>query len=695
VSQLRHSGWVVAAVAFVVALKRIADTDVWWHLAAGRWMWEHHAVVTVDPFALTGPGAPWVSLTWGYELLCYGAWSLGGAAGVGVLHAAAAAGAAVFAWKLLGLLLEGASPLQRAASEGLWLGSLLLVDPRWKNRPEVFTHLCGMALIWALAEFRATRISGRALVAFIAVAQVFWANTHGAFLLGPLIVGAYAAASLLEKRSSSDSRGMLFWAAGAALLACFAQPRGWTGVEAALGLGRALSDPTLRGWIVEAMSPFAGAWGFDTTAFCLFAVLAPLATFVRRRRDSLAPFAISLLLAALAASARRNAALFTLWTAPFVAEAVGAWLAAGPLAPWLEPLPAAAARASSGVAAALVALLAMTGVHRGPHAEFGTGVDALIAPVEAAEFLARLPTPPRAFAGEETADYLMFAVPGYRSYVDTRHAEVQTREQRARYREILANPPLLSDEARKLDLDTLILRHTTLEEWPLFGEIARNPRWRLAHLDPDVAVFRRSDGNSEDSGDAVNVALARARAGLGAAAAQDKHRSLLLIGDALLQMGHTEEASRAVSAALALDPAAPDGQAAECRLKFWVFAHAPRKGDVPASAGLAETAWQACVQALSLGSRDPSVDFAMGDLTLVSGDALSAAERFDRYVRSQPESYDGWMARSEAYSALGRRDEVLRSLLHATQAAPSEAEPRRRLAELSRATPQSEAGRAP
>src|SRR5258707_13582899 len=52
----------VAASTFIVLLTRgglVADGDTYWHIVAGRWMFQHFAIPTVDPFSYTMAGARW------------------------------------------------------------------------------------------------------------------------------------------------------------------------------------------------------------------------------------------------------------------------------------------------------------------------------------------------------------------------------------------------------------------------------------------------------------------------------------------------------------------------------------------------------------------------------------------------------------------------------------------------------------
>jgi hypothetical protein len=46
----------------------IADPDIWWHLATGRWILQHHAVPATDPFSSYGLGKPWIDYSWLFDV---------------------------------------------------------------------------------------------------------------------------------------------------------------------------------------------------------------------------------------------------------------------------------------------------------------------------------------------------------------------------------------------------------------------------------------------------------------------------------------------------------------------------------------------------------------------------------------------------------------------------------------------------
>src|ERR1700737_273947 len=47
----------------------VSDPDIWWHLATGRWILQHHALPMTDPFSSYGLGKPWIDYSWMFDVI--------------------------------------------------------------------------------------------------------------------------------------------------------------------------------------------------------------------------------------------------------------------------------------------------------------------------------------------------------------------------------------------------------------------------------------------------------------------------------------------------------------------------------------------------------------------------------------------------------------------------------------------------
>lgn len=200
----------LCGLALVLAHFPLADTDTWWHLAAGRMIW-NDGLPRVDTWTYTAD-KPWIDLYWFPQLVFYGLYSAGGASALVALKMAAAVGIAA-------LIL--ASMRKQAPS---WLVALVmvpvlvLVTGRLRERPELFSlvYLTAFLAVIAAAEARPK------LLLWLPALQILWVNSHGLFVLGPALSGAHLVATLVERRPRKLAGLVLVLS----LAACLANPYG-------------------------------------------------------------------------------------------------------------------------------------------------------------------------------------------------------------------------------------------------------------------------------------------------------------------------------------------------------------------------------------------------------------------------------------------------------------------------------------
>ncbi|HEX5377264.1 MAG TPA: hypothetical protein VFW47_01745 [Phenylobacterium sp.] len=213
--------FVIAACAALLMLavalfdgRLLHDGDTYWHLAAGEWMLRHGQVPHVDPFSFTRLGAPWQAHEWLSEILMALTFRLGGWNGLVVLYGAALA--------LAALLLTR----QLARSLSSWLSLTLAVTltlsclaPSLLARPHVL--VLPLVIGWTMVLLRA-REAQRAPPWWAAVLILLWADLHGSFVFGFLLLGAFALEAIYESPPSERLRSLWAWGLFSALSLCAA-----------------------------------------------------------------------------------------------------------------------------------------------------------------------------------------------------------------------------------------------------------------------------------------------------------------------------------------------------------------------------------------------------------------------------------------------------------------------------------------
>src|SRR5277367_5638118 len=176
-----------ALAAFSPAV--LGDGDTFSHLATGEWIIANGAPPRADPFSHSMPGAQWVAHEWLSEVLLSLAFHLGGWSGVALLTGAAAASAALIVGLSAARELRGA-PL--VATVGLGLG---LITASLLARPHMLA--LPIAAAWS-AGLLAVRDRGRAPPLALAALMTLWANIHGGFIFGLILIGPFALEALAE-----------------------------------------------------------------------------------------------------------------------------------------------------------------------------------------------------------------------------------------------------------------------------------------------------------------------------------------------------------------------------------------------------------------------------------------------------------------------------------------------------------------
>jgi hypothetical protein len=175
---LTLSGWRTKLIS--------ADADPCWHWAQGNWMLEHHEVMRTDVFSHTRTGAPVVGKEWLSQVFYAIA---GNALGWNGFVLLAAALIATTLWILHRLLLAEGTDLVLATLLVLLAASNAVLH--WLARPHLWTHLMVVIFVWQLRWFDRDRLGVKPLFLTLVPAMMLWANLHGAFLTGFVLIGTY------------------------------------------------------------------------------------------------------------------------------------------------------------------------------------------------------------------------------------------------------------------------------------------------------------------------------------------------------------------------------------------------------------------------------------------------------------------------------------------------------------------------
>src|SRR5271169_155401 len=165
------------------------DSDLWWHLKTGQYILQHHALPSPDPFSYTSnagtPAYPGEELTrqfnltheWLAQALLYALYAAGGFPAVILFRAALLAA-------ICGI--TGFLAARRSGSFYIGVVAALAVAPVATSfaadRPPLLTFLLVAVFVLVLELRRALWL--------LPLLSLVWANAHGGFFLGWVVLAA-------------------------------------------------------------------------------------------------------------------------------------------------------------------------------------------------------------------------------------------------------------------------------------------------------------------------------------------------------------------------------------------------------------------------------------------------------------------------------------------------------------------------
>lgn len=406
---------------FCIGVRFAADTDTWWHLAAGEWMVGNRALLDTDVFSHSRAGEPWANHSWLAQLILYGTYEVAGLPGLNLLTAVLAVAAFLLLWTCLEgpALLRGFVTLLAASTAAVF----------WSARPQMFSFLLAAAFLWVLERWRQGQTF---LLRLLPALMILWANLHGGFAVGFILLVLYLGGSWIQhfvhylqteipfrrvaRVAWSESRGLVF-ASAAAILAVTLNPRG----PALLALPfQTISVGVLQQYIQEWQSPnFHLA---QTLPFAVMLLLTPVAMATSRRDGHPTEYLLFAGLGYLSLTAARNISVFALAVAPTMSrhgqdalEAVSARIGGR------EDLPPRLANFLNLVLLSLVVVAAALWALPRLSPEFNEQTLEERMPVEAMDYMAREPLSGPLLNAYDWGGFVIWRLwPEQRTYVDGR-----------------------------------------------------------------------------------------------------------------------------------------------------------------------------------------------------------------------------------------------------------------------------------
>jgi hypothetical protein len=473
-----------------------SDGDLARHLRHGRYMLEHGSLIRFDPFSFTRPGAPFVGFEYGSQIMYALAERAGGLPAVAVL-----AGLLIgltYALLTRFLLQRGVDPLLAFLTVAL---AAALGAGHWSARPHLFSFVAVVILL-AMME-------GRPRKPVLACAALFvcWANLHGGFVYGWILIGLYLVGSLGELVVGHDRaawRGRVRYYLTMLATATTVTLLNPHGLELHRHLMGFFDKPFLLDNTVEFVSPDFHESSGKVFLAILLLTLGSLS--LHSRRPTLPRFLVMGAGAAFALISVRNIPLFGLTALPVLALHVDEIWRRLPDPGGVRGRFDVTASRTTTLPWALPVILLLCGLalargRLGSLRLIRDQFDGTVFPVAAVAKARNEHLEGRLFSDFAWGGYVVYAWPEQKIFIDG-GTDFFGEDIFGEYRKIKTLVPGWRELVKKWDISLMLLRR----ESALAHELVRDGRWNLWYCDSLTVILRGSPATSARTPDAADSA---------------------------------------------------------------------------------------------------------------------------------------------------------------------------------------------
>lgn len=192
---LYNYGLIVLFSVFLILLttfKITGDDDVFWHMATGRYIVQTHHVPSVDIFGYVTQGQEWMPFEWGWDVITYGLYNLGGYTALSVFRTLVF----LLIFYLLFRILKKFDVSYTLIFIFLTILAFGMMD-RLTPRPHIVSMLFFVILLTIITEYKYFNRSNYKILFFIPFIFLIWANMHMGIIAGIFLLGIFTVSEII------------------------------------------------------------------------------------------------------------------------------------------------------------------------------------------------------------------------------------------------------------------------------------------------------------------------------------------------------------------------------------------------------------------------------------------------------------------------------------------------------------------
>ncbi len=315
-SEVFNSSWFLPLLSLsmlilLFTIRKIANLDTGFHLAAGRWILTNFTVPVKDIFTYTVSQNEYIDIQWLYQVLIYAFYSFFNYTGLTIFNTLVIG--CVFYLLLKKMNLYGVPVFMSLI---LLFVTVISIQLRFGYRPEIVTWLFMLCILLILERYY---YFNKAKLFLLPLIMIIWVNMHGLFILGIIIIAVYLVSFYLHKKTID--KNLLKWFL-ISIAAVFINPYFTDGAMFPFYLFTRLQKGNIfQQNITELQSPWgmSGDLGFELYLYFMISILSFILIIITFRKRALHQF---LLLAAffyISYSSFRNIPIFIIYAVYIIA----------------------------------------------------------------------------------------------------------------------------------------------------------------------------------------------------------------------------------------------------------------------------------------------------------------------------------------------------------------------------------------
>ncbi len=179
-------------IILLTTFKISGDDDVFWHLATGRYIVETHSVPSADIFGYVSKGQEWMPFEWGWDVVTFGVYSIGGYTALSVFRTVIF----LLMFFLFYIILRKFKVSYTLIFLFLTLLAFGIID-RLTPRPHIISFLFFVLLLYVITDYKYFNRADYKKLFFIPLIFLVWANMHMGIIAGIFLLFIFTASETI------------------------------------------------------------------------------------------------------------------------------------------------------------------------------------------------------------------------------------------------------------------------------------------------------------------------------------------------------------------------------------------------------------------------------------------------------------------------------------------------------------------